>query len=171
MKSWLMKFKISNALNDRSPLPPALGQIINQSEELRRFAKNSSRVDRALKSQLNEPEDCPQLHAAIMRAVRTAGHAQAAAKQPAWPRWIPVSGFGLLIVLGILAAFQYFSHFSDKIQHENLHSLAAAGSAIELGRSLVREVPAAAVSPLSDEMQKIDRNMTEAKQFLLASMP
>jgi hypothetical protein len=42
---------------------------------------------------------------------------------------------------------------------------------MKLGGSLVRDVPAAVVSPLSDEMQKLDRNVADAKQFLLASLP
>jgi hypothetical protein len=171
MKSWLIKYKISNALNDRKPLPPAVGRAMARSEELRRFAENSSALNHALKSQLPSPEDCPLLHDSIMRAVRTSMHARAAQKQLAWPRWVPVSSLGLLVLLGALMAIQFFSTMNMKVQPENSQTFAAAGSAIELGGSLVREAPDVAMSPLSDEMQKLDRNLVDAKKFLLASLP
>ena len=171
MKSWLIKYKISNAFNDRKPLPPAVGRAMARSEELRRFAENSSALNHALKSQLPSREDCPLLHDSIMRAVRTSMPARAAEKQPAWPRWVPVSSLGLLVLLGVLMIIQFFPTMNVKVQPENSQTLAAAGSAIELGGSLVREAPAVAMSPLSDEMQKLDRNLVDAKKFLLASLP
>ena len=171
MKSWLIKYKISNALNDRKPLPPEVGSAMARSEAVRRFAENSIALNHALKSQLPMPEDYPLLHDSIMRAVRTSMHARAAEKQPAWPRWVPVSSLGLLVLLGVLMAIQFFPTTNMKVQHENSQTFAAAGSAIVLGSSLVREAPAVAMSPLSDEMQKLDRNLVDAKKFLLASLP
>ena len=171
MKTWLTKFRISNALNDRKPLPPAVERAMARSEELRRFADNSSTLDHTLKSQLARPEACPRLHDSIMRAVRSSGPAQGAEKQPAWPRWVPASSFGMLVLLCCLLAIQFFPTLSTQHQPENSETLAAAGSAIDLGGRFVREAPAVAMAPLSDEMQKLDHNLTDAGNFLLASLP
>ena len=51
------------------------------------------------------------------------------------------------------------------------HAFAAASSALELGGSMVREAPAAVLSPLSDELQRLDRDLLKTGQFLLASLP
>ena len=171
MKTWLTKFRISNALNDRRHLPPAVERAMARSEELRRFADNSSTLDHTLKSQLARPEACPRLHDSIMRAVRSSGPAQGAEKQPAWSRWVPASSFGMLVLLCCLLAIQFFPTLSTQHQPENSETLAAAGSAIDLGGRFVREAPAVAMAPLSDEMQKLDHNLTDAGNFLLASLP
>lgn len=171
MKTWLTKFRISNALNDRRHLPPAVERAMARSEDLRRFADNSSTLDHTLKSQLARPEACPRLHDSIMRAVRSSGPAQGAEKQPAWSRWVPASSFGMLVLLCCLLAIQFFPTLSTQHQPENSETLAAAGSAIDLGGRFVREAPAVAMAPLSDEMQKLDHNLTDAGNFLLASLP
>ena len=171
MKTWLTKFRISNALNDRKPLPPAVERAMARSEELRRFADNSSTLDHTLKSQLARPEAGPRLHDSIMRAVRASGPAQVAEKSPAWPRWVPASSFGLLVLLCCLLAIQFFPTLGIKHQPENSETLAAAGSAIELGGRLMREAPSAAMFPLSDEMQKLDHTLADAQSFLSASLP
>ena len=64
-------------------------------------------------------------------------------------------------------------HFSRQPNtgHIESSSLAAASSALDLGGKLVREMPDAALSPLSDEMQRLNRDLTNAQQFLLASLP
>jgi hypothetical protein len=171
MKSWLLKFRISNALDDRRPLSPAVGQAITQSEEVRRFAENCSALDRALKNQLPKLAASASLHTSIMRAVRAAVPAPVAENQPAWPRWIPVSSLVLLILLGVFLAFQFFPNPGTKVQHADWHPLAAASSVLELGGNLVRETPAAAMSPLSDELQRLDRDLVNTEQFLFASLP
>ncbi len=77
MKTWFTKWKISNALDDRQPLPPAVKRAVAQSEELRRFAETAADVDQALKNSRPATETPASLHAAVMRAVRNAGPAPA----------------------------------------------------------------------------------------------
>jgi len=171
MRSWLKKFEISNALNDRKPFSPAVDQAIARSAEVRRFAENSTSLDRALRSQLPKPEASASLHASIMGAVRAARRAPAAESQPGWPRWIPVSGLALLVVLGVSLAIRFSPNAGSQAGPADSHTFAAAGSALELGGSLMREAPAAAISPLSDEMARLDRDLASTEQFLLATLP
>lgn len=171
MKSWLIKFKISNALNDGRPLAPAVKKAITHSEELRRFAENSSALDHALKSQLPRTGTNGPRHAAIMRAVRAANQASATEKQPAWPRWIAVSIPASLVLLVTFLAIELLHHPSPQVHLVDSQTLAAANSALEVVGRLVREAPAAAWSPMSEEMQRLDRDLVNTKNFLLASLP
>jgi hypothetical protein len=171
MKSWMNKFQISNALNERKPLPPALGRAIGRSEEARRFAENASALDQALKSQLPRPGTTGSLHASIMRAVRAARHRPVAEPQRGWPRWIPVSSLVLLVLLGVFLAVRFSAHTGSTAGRADSQALAAAASALELGGDWVRGAPSVALSPLSDEMERLDRDWARTEQFLLASLP
>ena len=171
MKSWLMKFKISNALNERRPLPPAVERALTESDELRRFAGNCRDLEHALKTQLTRPEESQELHDSIMRAVRNAQPERVPVERFTWPRWIPVASLGLVILLALLFASQLLPGTHRKLPPANSPSLAAAGSAIELGGNLVHEAPDIVMAPLSEEMRKLDDNLAAAKTFLLASLP
>ena len=50
-------------------------------------------------------------------------------------------------------------------------SLAAAQSALEMGGQMARAMPAAMVSPLTDELNRVNRDLTNTANFLLASLP
>ena len=189
MKTWLTEFKISNALNNCGPLPPAIEQAMIRSEEARRFAENSRAVARALKSQLPRPKASAPFHATIMRAVRAAGRAPAAENRPGWPRWIAVSSIVLLVLSGVFWGVHFSSNPGSAAGggdsqtsaaviarryrggDADAPTLADAGSALELGGLLVRGTPATALSPLRDEMGKLDRDLATTERFLLASLP
>ena len=171
MKTWLKKFRISNALNDRRPLPPALTRGITQSEELRRFEESSHTLEQALKNQLPSNAANPPLHAAIMRAVRTAGQTPAAENQFAWPRWMPVAATALLVLGGAVLTFEFSRQPSPALPPVELPTLASASSALDSVGSLVRAAPAAAMSPWLDEMQRLDRDLVNTKRLLFASVP
>jgi len=171
MKFWLTKFRISNALNDRIPLPPAIGRAVDRSEELRRFTEHCQTLDHALKNQLPEPGASAPLHASIMRAVRATGPVPVAENQHVWPGWIPISSLAAVVVLSLLLAIQFFHPPESKVERAGSPPLAAASSALELGGSLVCEAPATALSPLSDEMRRLDRDLANTGHFLLASLP
>ena len=171
MKTWLLKFKISNHLNDRRPLPPELARAVGHHAGVRSFAESSSALADALKSQVPRPETPVSLHTSIMRAVRNTRSASVPKIQPAWTHWIPVSGLVTLILLGFFLALQFSSSPAAKLRPAGSLPLAAAGSALDLGGSLMREAPAVVLSPLSDEMQQLDRHLADTGQFLLASLP
>jgi hypothetical protein len=171
MKSWLLKFKISRALDARKALPPALERAINQSEEARRFAADSKTLGQGLRQQVPKSEAPASLHAGIMRSVRAAAPAPEMDRHIPWTRWLPVSGLALLLVFAVLAAIQFSSHPRSPIPPAETPSLATAGSALELGSEMLREAPDAAISPLTTEAQNLDTDLTHAKDFLLASLP
>lgn len=173
MKSWLLKFKISRALDARKPLPPALERAVNQSEEARRFAADSRTLGQGLKQQVPKSQAPASLHAGIMRSIHAAAQAPAAQiDHPIpWTRWLPVTGLALLLVAAALAVIQFSSHLRNTITPAETPSLATAGSALELGSDMLRDVPAAAISPLTIEAQNLDTDLTHAKDFLLASLP
>jgi len=165
------QMRISNALNERKPMPPALAQAIAQSEELLRFAENSQALDHALRVQLPKPGASASLHASIMRAVRAAGCVPATETRSLWPRWIAVAAPVVLALTGLFLASEFFRIPNDGMQPDNPRNLAAASSALELGGNLVREAPAIAMSQLSEEMQRLDSDVAKAKEFLVASLP
>lgn len=171
MKTWLAKLRISNALDDRKPLPPALERAVAQSEELRRFANDSASLDRALKNSRPGPESSASLHSAIMRAVRSAEPEPAFDWQKIWPRLIPAAALTLLVVLGIFGATHFSRERAARSQPVGPSSFADASSALETGGRLVRAMPDAALSPLNDEMLRLNRDLADAQEFLLASLP
>ena len=171
MKTWLTKFRISNALDNRKSLPPAVERAVAQSEELRRFAEIAADLDQALKNSRPVPETSASQHAAIMRAVRTAEPEPAYDWQKIWPRLIPATALALLVLLGIFGASNYSRQPAAILQPAELSSLAVASSVLETGGKLIHEMPDAALSPLSDEMQRLNRDLDGAKKFLLASLP
>jgi hypothetical protein len=171
MKSWLKQFTISNALNERKPLPPAMGRAIHRSEELRRFAENSVALERAFKKQLPAVKTSAELHASIMRAVRAAARAPYAEAQPGWPQRIPASALALLILLGIFLTAEHSRNPRTNNQPMVSPTLADSRSALELGSNLVRAGTTAVMSPMANELQCLDRDLNNTKEFLVASLP
>jgi len=171
MRTWLIKYKISNALNDRLPLPPALERAVRRSAELQSFAEHASALGHAFKNETPPPETPAFLHASIMRAVRYVRSAPVKETHSVGLRWIPAFGLVCLILLGGLLAKQLSSPSVVKVAPADSHPLAAADSALELGGTLIREAPTVALSPLSDELQRLNRNLADTGQFLLASLP
>ena len=171
MKTWLTKFRISNALDNRKSLPPAVERAVAQSEELRRFAEIAADLDQALKNSRPVPEISASLHAAIMRAVRAAEPEPAYDWQKIWPRLIPATALALLVLLGIFGASDFSRQPAAILQPAELSSLAVASSVLETGGQLIHEMPDAALSPLNEEMQRLNRDLDGAKNFLLASLP
>ena len=169
MRTWLTKLKISHALDQRKPLPPAAQQAIVRSTDLRQFTENVLAVDRALKK--NIPAPAPEnLHAGIMRAVRSAE----SAPDSGWKIWraqlIPASALGVLLLLvafGMLrSARQVRVAAPDKAA-----SLALASATLDAGRALVRTAPEAALDPLATEMRRLNRDLENAQNYLLAAIP
>lgn len=171
MKSWLLKFRISSALDDRKPLSPAMERAVNQSAEAHRFMADSKALDQSLEQQLPKLNAPASLHSSIMRKVSAAANSPNAETQFSWPRWIPASSLVLLVLLGVIAAIQFSPNPGSRFKSAESPSLAAAGSALEMGHNIMSEAPAAAVSPLTDEAQSLDRDLHGAEQFLLASLP
>ena len=54
---------------------------------------------------------------------------------------------------------------------QDTQSLAAATTALDLGGEMARAVPSAVVSPLSNELERLNRDLNNTAQFVLASLP
>ncbi len=171
MKTWLAKYRISNALDDRKPLPPSIEQAMAQSEELRNFADTTTGLDQALKNSRPELEAPVSLHAAIMRAVQAAEPEPAFDWQKIWPRLIPTAAIALLVLLGIFGAEHFYHPTTAVPQPAESPIFTAASSALETGGALVRAVPRAALSPLNEEIRRLNRDLDGTKKLILASLP
>ncbi len=173
MKTWLAKWKISNALDDHKPLPPDMERAVAESEELRRLATDSADLHRALKKSRPAPATSPALHAAIMRAVRAAEPERAVALN--WKiflaRWTPATALASLILLGGFAVLHHLRQSEPVARPAALSNFTDASSAVETGGKLVRALPDAALSPLNDERLRLNHDLANAQKFLLASLP
>jgi len=171
MKTWLAKYRISNALDDRKPLPPSVEQAVAQSEELRRFTETTTRLDQALKNSRPGLEAPVSLHAAIMQAVQAAKPEPAFGWQKLRPRLIPTTAITLLVLLGVFGAGHFHHPPTAVPQPAESPTFAVAGSVLETSGALVRAVPRAALSPLNEEIRRLNRDLDGTKKFILASLP
>lgn len=194
MKTWFIKLRISNAFDEGKPLPPSVQRAEANSAELRRFAENTAALDEALKNTRPAPTAPAGLHAAILRAVRSAesaGSAESSGWEKFQQRLIPVSALGLLMILCLLGTDRFYcqppvsgtgvppvSLHSEMAPGSETHgqdvratSLALASTTLETGDELLQAAPTATLAPLSDEMRRLDRDVTNAQNYLLASLP
>jgi hypothetical protein len=162
MKTWFAKFRISSALDGETPLPPGWQESTARNAEVRRFAETSQALHRALKSGPKAPELPAFLHESIMRAVTGA----AGPRIPPSPwlalRWLPVPALAVLLAAG----FWWSLRRAPAPQ-----PLAPASAVLEAGQDMTRTVPAAVMAPLSDEWQRVNRDVRHTTQFLWASLP
>lgn len=122
----------------------------------------SSSVDRALAGGPAKPQVPPSLHDSIMRAVEAAGPASAPVRPQAGLRWLLVPVLAVLLLAGVWS----FLHRPSRPQ-----PMARAAAALEIGEAMADTVPSVVVAPLSDEWQRINRDLDRTAQFLLASLP
>jgi hypothetical protein len=163
--------KTSNASGGCEPFRDPVESGIPRSEAPRRSPDAHSAWEHALKSHLPKPEASASLHASIMRAVRASKRPAPAENRPAWPRWVPVPSLALLAILGVWLVVQSSTHPVARVQPANARTLASTSSTLELGGSLMSQAPAAAMSPLNDEMERLGRDLADAKKFILSSVP
>lgn len=167
MKSWIAKLRISMALDADQPPSAGLRRRPSASAELRGIEQEMLALDRALKETAPRAEAPDSLHQSIMKAVRAANRPAAAPRQPSVVRWVPVPVFAVMLVL--VAVWVLQSPVRTPVQ--NAQPLAAAASVLQLGDQMVRTMPTAVVAPLSDELERLNRDLDKTAQFLLASLP
>jgi len=165
MKSWIARLRISAALDaDQQPSawlrrrPGALSELCGIEQEM-------MALDRALKESAPKAEAPASLHRSIMQAVRVASRPAAEQRQPAVLRWVPVPVIAVVLLLVGWWALQ------SPVRPPAQTPLAAATSALQLGDQVVRAMPSAMVAPLSDELERLNRDLDRTAQFLLASLP
>jgi len=166
MKSWIARLRISAALDADQPPSAWLRRRVDASAELCGIEQEMVALDRALKETAPRAEAPASLHGSIMQGVRAADR-PAAARQPSVLRWVPVPVFAAMVLLLVL----WVLHAPVRTPVQNAQPLAAATSALKLGDQVVRSMPSAMVAPLSDELDRLNRDLDRTAQFLLASLP
>ena len=171
MKSWLTKFRISSAIDERKPLPPTFARAVAQSAELRRFVENMAVLDEALKTARPTPVASASLHAGILRAIQSAEAADTDGWEQFQSRLIPASALGLVILIGVFGVVRPYRSLETVSLAPGSPTVAVVSTALETGGEIVRTVPSITVSPLSDELARLNRDVTNAQNYLLASLP
>jgi hypothetical protein len=161
MKSWLTKFRLSAALDADQPMPESLRQKISADPELQRFARRTEALGRALRNPPPPPD--PSLHDSIMRAVRASRREQPRrAPLAAW--LIPSSALSALALAGVWVAFHHRAPTGAP-------SLDTPAIVLEMSESMPGAMPSAVLAPLSNEWARVDRDIQNTTQILLASLP
>jgi hypothetical protein len=163
MKTWLSKFRISNALDsgDAAPKHPSTGDV--ECEEVRQFEEAARSLDRRLKSDQPLRAAPPGLHASVMQAVLGASRIREQQSAPAILRWLPAPVLGLLVVAGV-----WWTLSRPETEPQPLVTAAAA---LERSHQLTQQGPAAVLAPLSKEMENLNRDFRNAVEHLVASVP
>ena len=109
------------------------------------------------------PTAPPALHASIMRAVQTADPPLPPAHKPSVVRWIAAAAVAVL--LGAIWAWHSASLAPRRM------ALDTAGIALAKGTDMARSAPDAALAPLNDEWQRVNQDLHNTAQFVLAALP
>ncbi len=156
MKEWFAVLRdivaLSVGLKPTGPLPGDLEHEMTM-------------LDRALKETAPKLQAPPSLHRSIMRAVRAA---ERPSVSPGWSflKWLPAPA---LVALALLAWHAQRGPASRSAPSPQ--SLAAAATALAIGGQMAQAMPAAVVAPLADELARLNRDLNNTAQFLLASLP
>jgi len=162
MKNWLAKFKISAALDSETP-SGSLGQAGGRSEDVMHFERSMRALDRRLKAARPAVEIPAGLHGSVMRSLR-----KTARSPEKWPwrlvlRWLTVPGLALLI-----AAAYWLSSTGSAPPSTALDGVVVT---LDEGHELTQRAPGALLSPLSEEMDSLNRDLRSAVEHLVASVP
>lgn len=168
MREWFAKMRISAALDgDRRPAARSQRKS-SVSNELRDFDGEMATLDGALKRTAPNPHAPPVLHGSIMRAVRAIERPEAKAqRQRAFLRWVPAP---VVVVLGLMMVLNA-ARGPVRPPIQATHPLTDATTALRVSGEMARAVPSAVVSPLTDELQRLNQDLDNTAQFLLASLP
>jgi len=148
---WISQFKISASLDDRraSAGPPAVGDSSS-------FAQQLAHLDRQLKAGPPDVAVPPFLHTSIMAAVRAAAGGSPEPRKRGLAWWVTAAAGSALVV--VLAIYFVIPHPVVPSPVRNLNQQMVA-------------LPSTVLSPLSDELQRLHRDLENTTQFLLASVP
>ena len=167
MKSWFTRLGISAALDADHKMSASQRRRIDRSGELRGFEKEVAGLDRALRQAPPKTAAPRGLHAGIMRAVRAAECPAEAPRPLPFLRWVTVP----LVTLLVLVVAGHVLRRPPRPTAQSTQSLAAASTALEMSSQLTQTMPAAMVAPLADELERLNRDLDNTAQFILASLP
>ena len=175
MKSWLTKFRISSTFDAERLSSSSKQRDLANSEDTRRFEETLHNLDRALRNAPTAAEAQPELHSAIMEAVRASRGAnrESAANWP-WRfplRWLPAPALAALALLGLWWALHSPPETPVHQAGTGHASILQISSALEAGDNATRALPSAVIAPLSEELVRVNLDLENTAQFLLASLP
>jgi hypothetical protein len=140
--------------------------------KLRRCADS---LEAALRGSPPKSEFPPALHNSIMRAIqathreeRSQAFVFAIFQRFANIRWLPITGFAALALLGSWLALH---HSSAKPPISSAQSFPEISSAFATSQELMDSLPSVTVGPLSDELDKVNHDLDRTAEFLLATLP
>ena len=123
-------------------------------------------LEEKLKSVKSAGSPPPGLHDSIVSAVRAATETRAPRAASGLPRWFWVAGAAALILFAA-----WMMRVMPVATRGPAPSLAAAEPALTAAHKLAREVPAAMMSPMTEELAAVDRDVRKAVEHLVASVP
>jgi hypothetical protein len=151
-------------LDAREAVPPSLQRTTENSKVLRTFAGNMTALDIALREAKPDSVTPPGMHASIMRAVQAAERSAAVQAKLPVLRWVPVAAAVALAAVGLWWARQ-------PAKPPAPGPLATAVDALELRNELIRTAPDTVMAPLSEELARLNRDVNNTAQLLLAALP
>ena len=163
MKTWFAQFKKSCALDDVGVHLKPSPEDPTESDSVREFEQAAKSLDRRLKSSPPTGEPPAGLHGSVMQAVRGAARTGKQTSPRLMLRWLPAPAFALLVVAGLWWVLNQPANPPPK--------LTMAVTTLEQSHQLAQQAPAAALAPLSKEMEALNRDLRNAVEILLASVP
>lgn len=165
MKSWFTKLRISTAIDSGRSMPASLQKRIAASEELKRFCHDVEHLEHALRETPSPMRGAPpNLHGAIMSAVRKeATHSANRTISPIL-RWLPAPALAALLIWAIV---HFTSTGSDSRSEMFVSTISSLNDEMELAQTTPQDV----MAPLTEELKRLNHDVEEARSFLLASLP
>ena len=157
------RFRISNALDSKEPLSAGLQSKISNSPELQDFSQSAVEVDRSLRNEL-QSDSPPWLHASIMNAIKTG--ARRAERKHYFPK-LRRCAFGICVLA--IAFGVWFS--LNRLAPTQSVSMAGVTDALDFRVEIKDTIPDVQVSSLSDELERLNHDLDNATQTLLAALP
>ena len=162
MRTWLTQFKISNAFDDGGVVRGQASRS-EKSDDVRQFERSLQSLDHHLKAAQPRRPVPAGLHDSVMGAVHDVSRARDLQSVPTMLRWLPVPALALLVVAGLWWALSQPESGSQ--------SLVTAAAALQQSHQLTEQAPAAVLAPLSKEMENLNRDLRNAVEYLVASVP
>jgi hypothetical protein len=141
---------------------------ISRSEELGKFENELLLLDQSLRKTKPGERMSPNFHNAILRAVMAKESVGRMGTRPVLAlRW---GVFCVLLMLAVAGWTLWLKPKDDAVADER-RSLSAAAQFLEASAEMERQVPAAALAPLSGELERLNLDFDNAAQFVIASLP
>ncbi|HVM46637.1 MAG TPA: hypothetical protein VMU04_01350 [Candidatus Acidoferrum sp.] len=124
---------------------------------------NDAPLHHALSRSLPEPTTPTTLHGSIMNAVRSAGQPAPAPRKPPLALWL--AGPIAAVLFGAIWAWHLASRPAPQVALDRI------GAALGTSEEIVSAAPDSTLAPLTLEWQRLNQDLTNGAQFVLAALP